>query len=267
MNLNSMLLGKISLNKHIEAIEVAFSNNPSSFIESLVSREYDENLLSQDKIIYDERKIKLPILTTNTSNKTKGDFDNAVKLYEAIGNIDLDEANDPRLWVFLATKYYPSYIKRRHAPKTPKTIKEYYFFGSGSATSNVSNAISKLWWGVHQTVQNEYTDPKKKYLYTKMYFQFTDIVQAIGERKDIFKHRDLTKAILEIAYEKPVPPAQAVRILSKLILNHIKTTNIDFMSYDEIKELVNGFYEHSKRYLKTIDQKYSFSNQDVMNEI
>lgn len=262
-----MLLGKISLNKHIESIEVAFSNSPSTFIENLVSRDYDNNLLSEEKIIYDERKIKLPVLSNNTTDKTRGDFDNAVRLYEAIGDIDLDEANDPRLWVFLATKHYPSYIKRRHNPKSPNTIKEYYFFGSGSATSNVSNAISKLWWGVNQTVQNEYTDPKKKYLYTWMYFKFTDIVQNIGERKDIFKNRNLIKAILDVAYEKPVSPAQAVRILSKLILNHLKSTNIDFMSYDEIKELVNGFYEFSKRYLKTVDQKYCFSHNDVMKKI
>ena len=56
MNLNNMLLGKISLNKHIESIEVAFSNSPSTFIENLVSRDYDNNLLSEEKIIYDERK-------------------------------------------------------------------------------------------------------------------------------------------------------------------------------------------------------------------
>ena len=115
-----------------------------------------------------------------------------MKLYEALEDIDLDEANDPRLWVYLSSKCYPSYIKQRWKPQM-STVREHYFFGSSSATSNVSNAISKLWWGVNQTVIKGETDRKKKYLYTKMYFKYTDIVQAIGERKDIFKNRELVK--------------------------------------------------------------------------
>ena len=111
------------------------------------------------------------------------------------------------------------------------------------------------------------TDRKKKYLYTKMYFKYTDIVQAIGERKDIFKNRELVKAILETVYLKPVKPAPTTKILAKFILNHIKSTNIDFMNPQELNELVNEFYEYSTRFIKSFDKKLVTKKSQILEEI
>ena len=58
-----------------------------------------------------EKKIILPVLNVIPSDLTKNDFINAVKLYEALEDIDLDEANDPRLWVYLSSKYLPLVYK------------------------------------------------------------------------------------------------------------------------------------------------------------
>lgn len=261
-----MRLGKFGLIKNVEELNVAFINDSKGFVDNLVSKKYDDSLLNDRHIIFNEKKITLPVLNVNPSSPSRNDFINAVKLYEALGDIDLDEANDPRLWVYLSLKCYPSYIKKRWNPKV-STVREHYFFGSGSATSNVSNAISKLWWGVNQTVIKGESDIKKKYLYTKMYFIYTDIVQAIGERKDIFKNRELIKAILETAYFKPVYPAPTIKILAKFILNHIKSTNIDFMNRQELNELVNDFYEYSKRFIKTIDEKLITSTDEIKRQI
>ena len=100
-----------------------------------------------------------------------------------------------------------------------------------------------------------------------MYFLYSDIVQAIGERKDIFKNRELVKAILETVYYKPVLPAPTTRVLAKFILNHIKSTNIDFMTSEELKELVNEFYKYSKRFIKTIDKKHITSKDQIRSLI
>ena len=261
-------LGKFSLFKNVEELEVEFLNSKNAFIENVISGEYDDSLLNEKNIVFDEKNIALPMLIVSSKPKTDGDFKNAVKLYNAMSNIDLDEANDPRLWVYLSLKCYPSYLKQRHVTSRSSlsSIKEYCFFGTGSATSNVSNSISKLWWGVNQTIQKNEKDLKKRFLYTKMYFQFTDIVQAIGERKDIFKNRDLIKAILDVAYEKPVSSAEATKTFARLILNHIKSTNIDFMNYDELKDLIEDFYAYSKRFM-TINENYSFSHEMVMEHI
>tara|TARA_B100001057_G_C22781266_1_gene923732 strand:+ start:502 stop:1293 length:792 start_codon:yes stop_codon:yes gene_type:complete len=261
-----MRLGKFGLIKNVEDLHVAFINNSKGFIDNLISGKYDDSLLNDRHIIYPEKKITLPVLNVIPSDPTKNDFINAVKLYEALEDIDLDEANDPRLWVYLSSKCYPSYIKQRWKPQA-STVREHYFFGSSSATSNVSNAISKLWWGVNQTVIKGEADRRKKYLYTKMYFKYTDIVQAIGERKDIFKNRELVKAILETVYLKPVYPAPTTKILSKFILNHIKSTNIDFMNRQELNELVNEFYEYSKRFIKSIDEIQVTRKSQILEQI
>ena len=70
-----------------------------------------------------------------------------------------------------------------------------------------------------------------------------------------------------MAYEKPVLAAPTARILAKLILNHLKATNIDFMNYDELKIWVSDFYEYSTRYLKKIDPELSTNHGQVMNDI
>ena len=116
-----MLLGKFGLNKCVEDLNVAFINDKARFVDNLISGEYDDGLLNERHIIYDEKEIKLPILNVNPSKKPEKDFINAIKLYEALEGIDLDEANDPRLWVYLSLKCYPSYIKQRWSPTT-KTV-------------------------------------------------------------------------------------------------------------------------------------------------
>ena len=180
-----MALGKFGLIKN-EDLNVAFINNSNGFVDNLISGKYDDNLLNERHIIYPENYTSC--FKCYPSDLTKNDFNNAVKLYEALEDIDLDEANDPRLWVYLSSKCYPSYIKQRWKPQV-STVREHYFFGSSSATSNVSNAISKLCRGVNQTVIKGETDRKKKYLYTKMYFKYTDIVQAIGKKGYFQKQR------------------------------------------------------------------------------
>jgi len=259
-------LKKFKTEAEIDPLQSELVTNTKNFIENLISNKYDDTLLSNEKFIENpEEKIELPILNVEL-DKTIGDFKNAIKIYKALESIDLDEANDPRLWIYLSLKVYPAYINKRHAPKNYNQINKQYFFGTGSATSNVSNAISKLWWGVNQTVLDNEKDERKKFLYTKMYFKYTDIVQAIGERKDIFKNKLLVRAILDVVYKKPVKAAPATRILAKYILNHIKSSNIDFMSYKELVSLVEDFYNFSTRFLKENKSNIVLENQ-IIEEI
>ena len=238
--------------------------SPKEFVENITSGNYAESLL-KDSLFFSEESVALPYIIKDPE-RTKGDFKNAVKLFEALRHLDLDEANDPRLWIYLSTKCYPDYISQRHNVDKKDQIKKQFFFGSGSATSNVRNAISKLWWGVKQTIREDEEDKKKRFLYTKMYFDKTDIVMHIGERKDVFKNKELVRAILDVAYKKPASTATTVKILAKFMLNHIKLFNIDFMSYEELVSLAESFYTYSSRF-RPENPKHIKTHEQILSEI
>ena len=88
----------------------------------------------------------------------------------------------------------------------------------------------------------------------------------IGERKDVFKNKELIRAILDVAYKKPASTATTVKILAKFVLNHIKLFNIDFMSYDELISLAESFYTHSSRF-RSENSKYIKTHEQVLNEM
>ena len=66
------------------------------------------------------------------------------------------------------------------------SLNRYYFFINPSATRNALNSISRLWWGIHQTVNYDLAD---RYQYSRILFENSETFQSITQRNDLFNNK------------------------------------------------------------------------------
>ena len=231
------------------------SEGVNIFLDKLIRGEFQENELN-DKLFLNDPK-GLMIKADLLKHGEKNDGENAKLLYEALQLESIDEANDPRLWTYLSLVVFPNYISTRYPTRTPGVISN-RMFHNGKTLANNKNALSRLWWLVHQTIdENNKNDP---YYYTDLLFKGTNsqFIQDLIERKNIFKNKLLLQAFIEFR-EEECPEANSIRhnitrILTPLWLNHIRNFNTNCFSKNELKEIIKDFYNNTS-YLREIPKK------------
>ena len=120
------------------------------------------------------------------------DCENAIKIYEYLGNLDKTQASDKRLWIYLSHVTFRDYTIDRWplrasiedltgdsavAEKAKNFILDRWFL-SGNARSLRRHSIARLWWAAYLTVAPWDRDPEffssidttDEYLYTKILF-------------------------------------------------------------------------------------------------
>lgn len=106
---------------------------------------------------------------------------NAILVYEYLHNINETIASDPRLWVYLSHVVFCDYVvKRWKIEKTDDLIKkvEKRFFVDNNARSIRRNAISRLWWATHLTVEPWLKDERLSSLFSEDKYYFTRVLMA-----------------------------------------------------------------------------------------
>lgn len=127
----------------------------------------------------------------------KSDFENAVLLYESNRGIPPFIAAEEAFWAYLTHVEYFDFVKKRWKinASTPKEVIIRRFFYS----SNMGNALSRLWWSAHLTVDDSEND---KYKYTKVLLQEgnSDLLQNFSKSK-LFRHKEAVIGILKFFSE------------------------------------------------------------------
>lgn len=130
----------------------------------------------------------------------KSDFENAISLYEGLSSVTPLIASEEAFWMYLTHVEYFDYVKTRWFKKgkedtTVSTIKKRFFY-NGSA---MDNALSRLWWSVYLTKDDDLEDP---YIYTKVILKEgnSDLLQNLSKSR-LYRLRDAVHGILKFFSE------------------------------------------------------------------
>jgi hypothetical protein len=214
-------------------------NSPFEFLNALIVGEFDSKFFSPDNLLVDTRGLQYPKFTN-----PKSELDCAIKLHESL-KLNPLSANDPRVWTYACLRVYPKYIIGRNSlddSLNKEMFYRYFFFKGSSATTNARNTISKLWWSVNQTIDEELED---KYKYTKLLYRgkYSQVFQDVTQRPLIFSNRIILKAYLEFMENKQ---GNTSKIIAPLVLNHVKSYNLYHMGVDDVIMLLENIFEDIK---------------------
>jgi len=222
----------------IEVDSYLKSKTPYKFVEGLLKGEFDDKFFSEDNILQDPKKRSFPKFS-----KPQNELSCAIELFETLKLTELN-ANDTRLWTYACLKVYPQYIINRN--KIDQTLNRdllyrYFFFKGGSATTNVLNTISKLWWSVNQTFDEDLKDP---YQYTKILHKGSQLFQDTTQRPLIFSNKVILKGYLEFMDTKK---SDLSKYIAPYFLNHIKSFNLYHYSKEQVVDLLENFLDDIRK--------------------
>lgn len=133
------------------------------------------------------------------------DSDNAISVFEYLGEMDRANAADARLWTYLAFVTYRPYMEERwplmHMVNWQNRVRNRWLMTNPTRGRLVRHGISRLWWITHLTF-----DPKRQfalssmdpYAYTREVFKNEDRILALFDR-EIGAIAPLGRAMLERA--------------------------------------------------------------------
>jgi len=192
-----------------------------------------------------ETKYELPenIALEPTADK---DYENSVKIFEALKNLDRVQANDKRLWVTLTHTCFFEYTQKRwnisNSDSDNTLIRRFHFEGS-SLEARMRNSISRLWWAAKLTFDKSRTD---NFELTKLLWSRQDIYQNIVERS-YGTYDSVVKGFLEFYSANPqlkedqlrrlftaLNSVGGVKLLSAHTENEIKSTLKELATYYKI---------------------------------
>lgn len=230
------------IRNHAKSEINSYSSN--HWASNLIDGKYDDLYFQSSNLILKEKI--LPEVPKGITKDFETDILLAKELYE---NLEISTelvANDGRIWTYLSLGKYRRHIYNRYncvEPKKMETILGYFFFKGASANSIASNPISKLWWGIHKTIDTSLSDP---YEYSNILFSNSQVLFDVIERATIVSNRNLVEAFLEVIKDHQQNPSKVSENLAPMILNHLSNHSFDNMSKKEIYIFLNHFIQFLK---------------------
>lgn len=174
------------------------------------------------------------------------DFENTKRLYSAFKGLNISQAIDERLWVYLTHKVFWKYMKKRWSVESymekedPSVIiKERYFFMANKDRALTRNGISRLWWYGYISYDETRDDP---FELTKMLLSKLDITQNVIERS-FSRNPMITKSILSFLVKfdnlgVEGPNRNEFRELMKFLNQLGGVTVLDTFIQEELEQLL-----------------------------
>lgn len=171
-----------------------------------------ENYKSQE-FIYDRNQTLIyPNIIKPTGLLESLDIDNdletAIEIFEAYKDLELIQASDDRLWVYLAHVDLYSYVVQRwpdiknnnihDIEKQKNYISNHWFVGSATQYNLLRHSISGLWWAVYLSSDYTRNDP---YELTKILFRQLDFATRTLGVYELGRHKEAVIGILEFIKE------------------------------------------------------------------
>lgn len=146
---------------------------------------YNESSFSitEGSLIKDSIALNLNLSDINLGTSPADDLESSIKIFLALKDIDLVQANDKRLWVTLTHTLFFKYAKERwkiNDATSDDVIKDrFHFEGTGLRARN-QNSIARLWWAAKLTYDEKRSDP---FELTKLLWEKQDFYQNLIDRK------------------------------------------------------------------------------------
>lgn len=225
------------------AQEELLNISPYDFVSKLKRGEYDEYLFKEEHVSTPKNREKL-----KKFSRPSDQFQCARELYENL-NLKRLQANDTRLWTFLCLGFYREYIIADSAIDSTfssNALFEKFFLTSSSVSAMSKNPLSKLWWGIHQTIDHSLKDP---YHYSKKIFGpgKSELFFDLSQRGLFFSNKRLLMAMVDFVEDKP-NKTKPLKIVSPIMLNHIKNNSLFHLSKEEIVEKLEDFYQYGLKH-------------------
>lgn len=134
------------------------------------------------------------------SFKFTDELDTAIKIFEAYSDLELIQASDRRLWIYLShAELYP-YVKYRwDSEVSSRYILDHWFINSSTQANLLRHSVSQLWWAVHLSVD---CDRSNKYELTEILFNQRDFPFRTLGTYEIGRHKEAVIGILEFIKRK-----------------------------------------------------------------
>ena len=198
------------------------------------------------KPFYNETNILVGDINLDFTKDGKvDDYMCAISLYTALSNLTPSQAANPFLWTYLSHVNGWYYLQKRWPIEEDgkSRIKSRYFVASSnSRTSIFRNGLSRLWWGVHLSIDKE---SHNKYKLTKLLFSDEDLFVSIVER-DFSMCKEVIMGILAFLYDYKeshgkLPTADERRELMKYVNRIGGLNSLDLMNREEIYILCQNY--------------------------
>jgi hypothetical protein len=239
-----MIIKKITLN----AYDRLLSNVKSSYDSvknkySNLNTPFDfanDNIETISNGIYNISNIQL-IEDHNGSH----DFENAKLIYSAFSFLTPTEANDERLWTALTHHYFHKYCVSRWMNQESKkdSVIDRFFYEGNSLVARSRNAISRLWWTAHLTINKEAESEELKWRLTKIIFSTQDIQVSLLERK-LGLYENIRTPFLEFYQEnKDSMNSKKIQQIIRDLNNYGGVISLTELSSQEVKDLIQSFIQ------------------------
>jgi hypothetical protein len=205
-----------------------------------------DNGFSSDDLELLEGHYEVPEITLKIDKKGKYDFENAKLIYETFRFLTPEQADDGRLWVYLANCHFYEYTKERWLSSTSSQnlfSRRILYEGTGRGV-RTRNSISRLWWTAYLTYEPH--NLGKEWDLTKAIFELQDLQVGLLER-NMGSYPKVLKTFLAFYLEKKS------EMKSTIVQEMVKELNniggvfcLSFLEEDQINEILKTLFEKYK---------------------
>ncbi len=171
---------------HVQiALALAETEDPKDFlarVDAILSRPESRLELAVD--------LGLPDLLDPSAKQGSIDAENAISVFEYLGEMDRANAADPRLWTYLAFVTYRSYMEERwpllHMAKWQNRVQSRWLMTNPARGRLIRHGIARLWWVTHLTFDSKgqhVLSADDSYAYTREAFRNEDRILAVFDRE------------------------------------------------------------------------------------
>lgn len=188
----------------------------------------------------------------------KNDLENAIHFYETFKGLNPLIASQESFWAYLSHCDFFPYVKARWGAikedKINENIVKRYFFGTNL------NALGRLWWNVHMTIDKEKVG-RERYDLTEILYCHSDVTQNLSFTSDaLFPYRNATMAVLEFFKNHPDVLSSCVNYRNRFVIQSLKrygaVKNLAYLSKNDILDQL----EYNLDNVLSINSSEDFAN-------
>jgi hypothetical protein len=205
-----------------------------------------DNGFSKDDLELLPGNYKVPGIKLKQDKKGKYDFENSKLIYETFKFLTPEEADDPRLWVYLSNCHFYDYTRERwlSSTSTEKVFETRILYEGAVRGVRTRNSISRLWWTAHLTYQKDAVG--KEWDLTKAIFDVQDLQVSLLER-NMGSYPLILKGFLDFYLRnKSKMKGKLIQCMVKELNNIGGVYSLSFLDEERIKEILKTLYNKYK---------------------
>lgn len=220
---------------------------------------FDDYLATVDNLSEDADYLidRDPIELDSPLSKQRGDGDNAIELFSAIGAIDRVNATIPGLWTYMAFNTCRDYMLERWNPTEAKNwkgrVRDRWLLPQQPTRGKlVRHGIARLWWAAELTrddrCEHELSRRKQDpYAYTRWVFEIEDRWFQLFDRS-IGQNSELLWAVLDsMQQDTTTSQSDLIKVFARDLRLEMSTRRLDVLSPAELNNAVDTLRKEASK--------------------